>query len=321
MKILGKIKRKLDVKKQLNNKSKKYENRFDECAFKGNKCSNFEQYEAVITRWYHTIEKGLAYVNFRAGFGKNNMDSLLETMDNYIKDGYDENAFFFQTSLSVIQKYIRKNAEFGVKVPTIEDRIKRLPGVANNYGGIIKFEPLDEKELQSLNYKDFICNRHSMRHFSSEPVDMEKLKAALKLAQYTPSACNRQGWSAVVVNDKKILAEVLKNQNGNEGFGQEFDKLLLLVADLSFFNHDRELFQPYIDGGMYAQSVLNALHFYHIAAVPLSASLTEQQEKHVRRLLSLNEAEVLIMFIGIGNYPDICQTTRSERRTPKYRIV
>ncbi|MBC5740428.1 hypothetical protein H8Z79_08115 [Blautia sp. 2744] len=87
MKILGKIKRKLDVKKQLNNKSKEYENRFDECAFKGNKCSNFEQYEAVITRWYHTIEKGLAYVNFRAGFGKNNMDSLLETMDNYIKDG------------------------------------------------------------------------------------------------------------------------------------------------------------------------------------------------------------------------------------------
>ena len=49
MKILGKIKRKLDVKKQLNNKSKEYENRFDECAFKGNKCSNFEQYEAVIT--------------------------------------------------------------------------------------------------------------------------------------------------------------------------------------------------------------------------------------------------------------------------------
>ena len=30
MKILGKIKRKLDVKKQLNNKSKEYENSFDE---------------------------------------------------------------------------------------------------------------------------------------------------------------------------------------------------------------------------------------------------------------------------------------------------
>ena len=119
-----------------------------------------------------------------------------------------------------------------------------------------------------------------------------------------------------MISNKEIMQKVLNNQNGNEGFGNEFDKLILIVSDLRYFNRDRELFQAYIDGGMYAQSVLNSLHFQHIATVPLSASLSMKQEENIRKLLKLNGSEVLVMFIGIGNYPDECLTTMSTRRKP-----
>ena len=72
---------------------------------------------------------------------------------------------------------------------------------------------------------------------------------------------------------------------------------------------------------MYAQSIINALHYYHIASVPLSASLKKNQEENIRRILALDDAEVLIMFIGIGNYPDDCKTTRSERHEARYLII
>ena len=50
-----------------------------------------------------------------------------------------------------------------------------------------------QEELKTLNYENFIKSRHSIRHFGSEAVDVELLREAIQIAQYTPSACNRQG--------------------------------------------------------------------------------------------------------------------------------
>lgn len=314
MGYLLKLKSKLRISNPMKKTCSTYYKKIRRYTFCGNKCIDEKQYEAVITRWYHTIEKGLAYVNFRAGFGKKNIEFLLTSMENYVIDGYSKDVFFYQTALSTLNVYIEKNRQYGVENKELEQRVNNLGGSGNAWGGVIQFTPLSSDAVKKLNYKDFVLNRHSMRHFSNTPVELSRVKAAIELAQHTPSACNRQGWRCLIISNHEIITNVLKNQNGNEGFGQEFDKLLLVTADLRCFNRAREVFQAYIDGGMYAESVLNALHFEHIASVPLSASLTRAQENNVRKILDLHDAEVLILFIGIGNYPDVCQTTRSERK-------
>lgn len=319
---MSKVKRKFNMKNPLNEKSAVYLNRYKRNCFSGTKCSDIKQYEAVITRWYHTIEKGLAYTNFRAGFGGNNIEKLLQSMENYVKDGFDKDAYFFRTALSVLDAYQVKNCEYGVENVGLQARIDSLGGFKNSWGGILEYSPLSSAELESANYEKLILSRHSMRHFSSKSVDIDRVKKAVTLAQQTPSACNRQGWRTIIINDKDTMKKVLKNQNGNEGFGHEFDKLLLVVTDIRYFNKDREIFQPFIDGGMYAQSLLNALHYEHIATCPLSASLRKEQEENIRRILSLNDAEMPIIFIGIGNYPeDKCQTTKSERKVPEIQLI
>lgn len=318
---LKEFKNRIENDRAQNEKSRSYLKRYKENAFFGNHCSSIQQYEAVITRWYHTIEKGLAYEEYRAGFGARNIDALLTAMENYVADGYGKEAFFFKTALSTLKAYTEKNAAYGIENHELQKRITALDGTPNDAGGVIRFTPPPLQEIQVMGYKDFVEARHSMRHFSKEPVDGEALIKAIELAQHTPSACNRQGWGIIVINDGEKLRRVLTNQNGNEGFGQEFDKLLLITADIRAFNLDRELFQPYIDGGMYAQSILNALTYYGIASVPLSASLRRDQEENIRAILDLEDADVPIMFIGIGNYPQVCQTTRSERHEARYRIV
>ncbi len=315
------LKNKLFSDSEISKKNTAYLNRFKRFSFKGNRCTSCEQYEAVITRWYHTIEKGLAYTNYRAGFGERNIDSLLGAMENYVADGFSTDEFFFKTALSTLNAYIIKNEQFGIDNSELKKRIAALSADENNCGGTIEFKPLSQEDLSKLDYPNFFESRHSMRHFSDVPLDKERIIHALESAQHTPSACNRQGWKTVIVQDKELIAQVLKNQNGNEGFGHEFDKLLLITADIRYFSSDRELFQPYIDGGMYAMSVLNALHYEGVAAVPLSASLTLEQETNVRSLLGLDEAEVPILFIGAGNYPNECKTTRSQRHSPRYKII
>ena len=295
-----------------------YFDKYEKYAFTTSKYKSSEQFEGYITRLYHMIEKGLAYIDYRPGFGKANIDQLLEALEQYSMFN-DISAEFYETALSVLFAYIEKNKQFGVEDVELEERIKRLPGRANDEGGIIKFTPL--KYTQNADFKTLIKERHSIRHFSDEKVDLQILKDAIQLAQFTPSACNRQGWKTRIIVNKDKIKEVLSNQNGNRGFGNEIDKLLIITSDLRYSNREREVFQSFIDGGMYAMNIINSLAYYGVAHIPLSASLTPEQDNEVRHIVDIDESEVLILIIGVGNYPDECQTTRSQRRIVNPEVI
>ena len=309
------------IKKIKANKiGKAYFSKFISYSFVDCECKDSVQYEASIIRLYHTIEKGLSYENYRAGFGKDNVEKLLTSLEKYSSEGYDTSAFFYETALSCLEAYIKKNKEHGHSDAQLEKRMKALPGKANECGGTVTVSLPNNPE--NLTYSQLVTTRHSIRHFSNEPVDIELLKKAIQLAQYTPSACNRQGWKTRIVADKAKIKAILENQNGNRGFGQEFDKLLIITADLRAQQRGREVFQAFIDGGMYAESVLNSLYCMGIGSVPLSASLTSEQDQNVRKIIEVSEAELFVLFIGVGNYPDgEVLTTRSERKPVDVEVI
>ena len=310
--IFRKFFKKFNAKVQSNAHLKKYiKYSFDERS-----CDTFEQYEAVITKLYHSIEKGLSYSNFRPGFGKNVLFNLLDMLDAYNKREYKNDTFCYETALSVIEEYIKKNKEYGFDAKDVEERLQNLPGKPNNAGGTNIVYKMAPYYINDSVINNFFMSRHSIREFSDVPVDIELVKKAISFAQITPSACNRQGWKTRIIEDRALLKKVLDNQNGNKGFGNGIDKLILVTADLNYFNNEREINQCFIDGGLFAMNMLWGLHYYGIATIPLSASLNMQQEKNVRDILHINEFEELIIFIGIGNYPNECLTTKSSRRDP-----
>lgn len=299
---------------------KEYYSRFMKNSFTDCECESCEQFQASIIRLYHTIEKGLTYENYRAGFGRGNIDKLITSLEQYNRKGFDCSAFFYETALSCLKAYFDKNREYGLEDTELEERVSRLPGNANDCGGTIEVSA--PSDPAAMNYGQIIASRHSIRHFSGKPVDIERLKEALKLAEYTPSACNRQGWRTRIVSDSEKKKGILANQNGNKGFGQEIDKLLVVTADLRAQQQNREIFQAFIDGGMYAENILNSLYYKGIGSVPLSAALTPEQERTIRNILGMDEAEVFILFIGVGNYPaGTVLTTRSERRPIEIQML
>lgn len=304
----------------INGALRRYKSKFARYAFVDCECESQQQFEASIIRLYHTIEKGLSYEDYRPGFGRDNINKLIISLEQYSERGFDTNAFFYRTALSCLNEYVDKNVKYGLVDNSLRKRIDSLKGEANTAGGVMTYTRPEHTD--KMNFEQLVTNRHSIRHFSDKPVDIDKLKKAIALAQYTPSACNRQGWKTIIVTNKSIIEKVLANQNGNKGFGQEFDKLLLVTADLRYQQRKRELFQAYIDGGMYAENLLNALFYEGIGSVPLSAALTYDQEKKVRSIIGLDDAEVLILFIGIGNYPEgSFLNVRSERKECQYIVI
>lgn len=118
-------------------RAKEYAKKYKEFSFSGIDCKSYQNYEAVITRLYHTVEKGLSYEgeHYRAGFGKSNINEIILCMNSYIMDGYSEEKTFYRTSLDVLHKYVEKNKEYGLIDEQLEKRISELPGSPNGLGG------------------------------------------------------------------------------------------------------------------------------------------------------------------------------------------
>ena len=58
---------------------------------------------------------------------------------------------------------------------------------------------------------EVLVQRQSCRKYSSQPVELEKLKKCVEAAQLAPSACNSQPWSFVVVTSPEKVAAVAEN--------------------------------------------------------------------------------------------------------------
>jgi hypothetical protein len=59
----------------------------------------------------------------------------------------------------------------------------------------------------------FFASRHSIRQFSDKPVDLEMIVRAVRMAQKTPSVCNRQAARVYVFDNDDLGAQVSVRQS------------------------------------------------------------------------------------------------------------
>ena len=53
-----------------------------------------------------------------------------------------------------------------------------------------------------------IMSRTSVRSYTEKPVEQEKVEMMLRAGMAAPSACNKQPWHFVVINDREILDQI-----------------------------------------------------------------------------------------------------------------
>ncbi|NMM88405.1 hypothetical protein B2J88_29325 [Rhodococcus sp. SRB_17] len=153
-----------------------------------------------------------------------------------------------------------------------------------------------------------------MRNFSDELVDRARLEHAIVIAQKTPSVCNRQS-SRVRIYPRGVAADsVLALQNGNRGFGHTASHVLVVTSDLTAFVSAGERNQPFVDGGMFAMSLVYALQDQGISSCCLNWSTVKAQDAKIRRLLSIEDDEAVVMLIAVGFAADNAKATISRKR-------
>lgn len=264
---------------------------------------DIEKMQYTLLRENHTIEKGMSMRAPKKGFGQAKVLALLERIDKYVDRYFDIDSQFLEYPLSTIKNYIDYTKRMGVEIPQIESAFNALLVKAKcthieSHGGIVKVTKQHVLSKCNSDFESLLTSRHSIRYFSGQLVTREDVEKALRLAQKTPSACNRQGWkSHVFFGDNSV--DLIKWQGGSKGFEDEIKCSILVTANLKAFL-SYEVHQAYVDGGLYAMNLINAFHSLGFGCIPLSTGFSMSKLKKLKNF-GIPNNEVPIVIIGVGN--------------------
>ena len=277
---------------------------------------DIEKMQYTLLRENHTIEKGMSMRNPKRGFGQQKVMHLLERLNVYADCYYKKDPAFLNYPLSTIYNYIHYTKSCGIDIDEIERQFYLLLNKTHNEnitGHVCVYTESKNHILENCNkdFKSIIFSRHSIRYFKKEIPKIETIEQALKIAQQTPSACNRQGWHTHIYDEKKSL-ELLKWQGGCRGFEDEIKCTILVTANLKAFL-SYEVHQAYVDGGLYAMNLINALHSLGLGTIPLSVAF-ECTKLEGLKYLGIPQNEVPIVIVGIGEMMDEFNVAVSQRK-------
>lgn len=277
---------------------------------------NEKQLAARLTATAHVIEKGMSLPEPRLGYGRGVLQGLMSLVERYSKCGYSRDQFPYTNALAILRAYRDFHLERQHELPSgIAARIEQLAGEGTEVAGCITVSKNDYRKAGQGNFPEMAWSRYSLRMFSGEPVPEAAVLSAVEAARKTPSVCNRQSWKVYWVKTPELKTKVGLMQNGSRGFGDAVDSFLVVSSDLNTFFGTPERNQCFVDGGLYAMSLLYGLHFAGVGACPLNWCRHVHTDRELRNLLSIPTQENIIMVIAIGCLPDTVRMACSARKT------
>jgi nitroreductase len=278
-------------------------------------------HQGRIIAHYHVIEKGLSLKDPKPAFGTQIVNNLIVILTDYCEQyGLDDVS---QVALNVLIAYYEFNLEkYGINNQELYKKITEIKilskvEISNNedkQGGVIFLKKDVINKFASISFKDFVDCRYSIRNFCDTDVDIRLIKEAVSYAIKTPSVCNRQTWQVYLYKDKDSKSKILSYQNGNRGFIESINKLLIITSDLSYFITAAERNQCFIEGGLFSMSLIYALHSLGLGSCCLNWSVTYQNDKLVRKVAGIKNSETIIMMLAVGHLPEKLFVANSPRK-------
>jgi len=263
-----------------------------------------DKLRGLIMQDAHRLEKGMALPHARPGFGLEVAQGLVQSLGRFVQlHGWDASAAM---ALNVLERYLTwrtasgEDGELRQRTALLRETLDGTSCQISS-GGTVTISAADIRRSVDEGFDSLARTRHSIRHFGTTPVPGELINAAVATAQYTPSVCNRQAWRAHVFDDPAMREEVLALQNGNAGFGDTSSHVIAITADMRYFVGPSERSQAYVDGGLFAMSLVYALHSRGAATCFLNWSATAGRDKRMHRVAGIPQHEVIVTLLAVGS--------------------
>lgn len=257
-----------------------------------------------VMRNVHSIEKGLCMDNPRKGFGHAKVKHMLALVEEYISDGYDGQKIELQTAVQALHAYFDFNAGFESNEikelkQAFDSICDTMPEPDAQIQGGAQTVSIQSVDINHMDFEKFIQSRHSIRSFSSEPIDKNKLWAAIELSRHAPSACNRQTSKVYILNREQIecLSDWL---TGVGGFIDGTSNILIITGRMSAFN-DGEVYQHIVNASIYATYLYLCLNAYGIEGCVIQRPLLYSRRwERFSKKYGIPSDEQVVCMIAVG---------------------
>lgn len=261
----------------------------------------------------HVLEKGLSHKKIRYGYGANGLLHMSEMIDLWNKRGYSKDNEVYINALSLLKSYIVLHEQsdydtsFLVKYFS-DDFLAEVRACDSSMAGY----KIIENSAEYVSFSELAKNRYSVREFSDQPINKEVVIEAIKVAQKSPSSCNRQSARVYVVSDEELIEKTLNIQGGLRGYKLPPAILVTTVDNLAYSNiEDRNI--GYIDGGLFTMTLLYSLQEKGIGSCLLNTSFSPEKDSNIRKKLGITDNEIFINIIPIGNLDKHSKVCNSHR--------
>ena len=256
--------------------------------------------ESKVLKLAHSLDKGLTIPagEKRSGFGHDKVVELL----GYLKllDEQGRGSFAQDVARRTLMEYRSDPCASPAALEQIE-RAGILDGDQPlSFRAVKTVTSAEVERWAEVDLDDFFLERYSIRFFDDRVVDPSLLEKAVLLASKTPSVCNRQGWVVFNVDGDEKIQRALDYQTGSSEFRGRVRNMVLVCCDFRQFHGVRERNQGWVDGGLFAMSLMYAFRRIGLGSVPLNCNLPILQEMQLKKALKIPGHYGLIMFIAYG---------------------
>lgn len=279
---------------------------------------NYWKISSELIFQYHKLEKGLCLPPPLRFFGLDPARATIRLMKEWREAGLDVTHPIYRAALDILMAY---RARLQVTPPSgviAAELYPALDRVLQDYDAESAVTtPISPAEIppQAAQILHALAEgRRSVRAFTGEPVDFRVVERAARIAQLSPSACNRQPWRVHFFEDRARIDALLRLQNGNSGFGQTIPLLAVLTADCSSFFGMIERIEPILDAGLFLSPFLLGLQANGLSSCCLNWCVTPDRDARAHEIGNIPDNHQIMTFLAIGKAVAGVQVPRSHRR-------
>lgn len=263
---------------------------------------------ATLRRNIHRLEKALIMRPRKSIFA---LDYIAETVDEYVKLN-KEAAKLSPSDLKWATEVLALYFDSVEMIDKIQVQKKRFEAVSLQKSIQNQIEPSDKSfvpyNLQdgqklSVSYEDLLSlsmKRRSVRWYTDRKVEREKITKAIEVAKLAPSACNRQPFKFLIIDDPVKAKKIASIPFGTGGYSHNIQALAVVVGTLDNYASARDRHVIYIDGSLAAMSFMYALETLGLSSCPINWPDFELLEKKMAKALNLHYHERPVMLIAFG---------------------
>lgn len=276
-----------------------------------------------LRRSVHRLEKGLISRPRRETFAADYIGRVVCTVESFRATLENEDPGELKWATDVVNRYFEatRNSDDSRVIGARDMWLAHWDSTDADNEQEIKCElsPFEQPRLNDAreSYSGFTriaFHRRSVRWFEDRPVPRELVEEAAAVGLTAPSACNRQSFRLLIVDDEELRGRVAAVPMGTAGFSHQIPAIGVLIGQHRGYEHERDRHAIYVDGGLFASGFITALEGLGLNTCCINWPELRAKNTEMKGLIGLEPDERVVMLIAIGyGIPDQL-VPRSQKR-------